>query len=364
VLERPPKDLETEDKPAKKDIDPVGSQRPRRVAATPATIAPAPVPAAVSAPQRKERKEKREKLAEVPLEVSPEEVLVQSPSVSFESYSKLKGKFQIMKEKYIRAKETVAEDKKSLTALVEASQKAKSDLSLAQARLIELENKAAALEERLEAASSDAQTAKAELKEVKAAKSVGQAVSPTTLSKKEEKLKQKKERLLLANQRLEKTSEALLRSNEQLVSSVHDLQSINARIQADKDRLEYELAKLRAVPLVLSDPVLSSASMPTTPLGSILSRAFGGALLLTKDSKDPDLIYLTCRNVNDHSRKIVFELTSVGGGLFQYCPTLMNGFGDDEDLPDFVVNDIFFKEKHLPIFLAKLVLEVGKEFAS
>lgn len=99
---------------------------------------------------------------------------------------------------------------------------------------------------------------------------------------------------------------------------------------------------------------------------------------MTKEGKDDDVLYLTCRNINDPSRsapslsrsltshpssEIVFELTSVGGGLVQYCPTLMQGFDDDSEdsVPDFIVNDIFFKEKHLPIFLSKLILEVGKD---
>lgn len=84
-------------------------------------------------------------------------------------------------------------------------------MNVAKAQRIELENRSSALEEMLKAATEDAQTAKAELKELKAAhevvlKSKGVPISPSTSSKKEEKLRQKKERLMAANARLEKTS--------------------------------------------------------------------------------------------------------------------------------------------------------------
>lgn len=50
-----------------------------------------------------------------------------------------------------------------------------------------------------------------------------------------------------------------------------------------------------------------------------------------------------------------------GQGLYSYTPIRMDGFSEDELIPDFILNDIFFKKKFLPIFLSKLITEVGKD---
>lgn len=50
-----------------------------------------------------------------------------------------------------------------------------------------------------------------------------------------------------------------------------------------------------------------------------------------------------------------------GHGLYSYTPIRMDGFSQDELVPDFILNDIFFKKKFLPVFLSKLIVEVGKD---
>jgi len=71
---------------------------------------------------------------------------------------------------------------------------------------------------------------------------------------------------------------------------------------------------------------------------------------ITKPSDEEDTLFLTCQSIKDEERRIEFQLARMGGGFVEYAPIKMNGFTEKENLPDFIINEIFFEVAHPSCF--------------